>query len=399
MKYPVFPKENVSKMIKTGIEIEWTMQKIIAVILLVLSFIMFFLPWISISLNVMGQKITIPKMLDYVSMYEGYSSTQFKTEFYDALVDLSEDMAWEGVHMDPNQAMATFELISDSNISPIDAARVCSFASKLLGEIEIYLTQNSQDLYGEERIAASMVTDTAGKVTFAAVMMWILVSGVLVTFTVSLYLMLKGKKYSVVPYLCMSLILLIASAVLTSKVNNGVKQIISTFSYGAASLFSELGISYSSTMDLSIFHLSIAGIFSFIFAAGALALSILDKGKLVRISIPEIKPIKKWTCPSCGSEMSAGSVFCSSCGTKRSDPLRCANCGRPIGKDVAFCPHCGTPSGHRTAPAPIIATKPCPSCGRAVPSEYSACPSCGYNFTSSSVLWGTLVKPGDDNLG
>ncbi len=383
----------------SGTKIEWTTKKVVAAVLLLLSFSMFFFPWMSISLNVMGQKFTISKILDYVSMYNGYSAAQFKTELYDELVDISADMAWEDVHMDPNQAMTTIDLIADSNITPVDAARICSFASNLLDETQNYLARNSQDLYGEEKIIASMITDVAGKVTFASVIMWVLVLGIAVAFLISLYLLLKGRKYGVVPYLCTSLVLLMVFMVLTEKVNSGIKQLINTFSYGAATFFSELGISYSSTMDLSIFHLSIAGFLSLIFAAGALTLSIVGDEKIVRVKIPSIIAIKKWTCPSCGSEMAVGSAFCTSCGTKRPEAFRCANCGRSLGRDVAFCPTCGTPSSGHVVPSPTVKTKSCPSCGRLVSSKYDACPSCGYNFMSSSKLWGTLVKPSDDDLG
>ncbi len=355
-------------MIMSSSKIKWTSKKIIAMILLGLSFIMFFVPWMSISLNVMGQKFTIPKVLDYVAMYNSFSPAQFKTELYDELVEISEEMTWEGIHMDPKQAMTTIDLISDSTITPIDAARISTFANSLLTEIKSYLSRNSQDFYGEERILASMVTDVAGEVAFAAVFMWVLVIANVLAFSISIYLVFKDKKYGAVPYICVSFVMLIVFAVLSSKVNGGIKQLISMFSYGAASFFSNLGINYSSSMDLSVFHLSAAGFFSVIFAVGALVLSIIENGK--SITIPPFAVEKKWTCLSCGNAMAA----------------------RP-----AYCPFCGTPSGEKHSSP----TKQCPSCKRSVSSESSTCPFCGYNFAGSSGprLRGTLVKPSDDDLG
>lgn len=383
---------------KSGFSSAWTAKKLIALILLVLSFLMLFLPWVSISLNVMGQKFTIPKVVDYLSMYNGYSASEFKTELFRELVDLSDDMGREGMRMDPRQAMSAIELISDSKISPLDAARVCSYVSKLLGEAKTYLARNSQDLYGEERLIASMLTDAAGNVVYAAILMWVLVIGAVLTFALALFFLIKDKKYGVIPYLCVSLVLLIVFAVMSLKVNDGIKQLISIFSYGASSFFSELGINYSPSMDLSIFHLGIAGILSCIFAAGALVLTLLSDGSASRVKVPAFTIPKKWTCPSCGSEMAATSQFCTSCGTKRPEPLRCASCGRILGKDTAFCPYCGAPAAGRVTPS-REAAKRCPSCGQAVPADSAVCPSCHYNFAGSSKLWGTLVKPGDDDLG
>lgn len=379
-------------------EIEWTAKKIIAIALLALSFLMVFLPWMSISLNVVGQKFTIPKMIDYLSMYNGYSATEFKSELYEEFVDLSNDMAWEGVHMDPKQAMTAFDLISDSQISPLDAARICSFASNLLGETKNYLARNSQNLDGEERIIASMVTEAAGKVAFAAVLMWVLFFGSIIAFAFSLYSLIKDKKYSVVPYLCSSLVLLVIFAVMIIKVNSAIKQLISTFSYGAASFFSEFGINYSSSMDLNVFHLSISGILCFVFAAGAFALTILRDDTIAHVPLSLSIPTKKWSCPSCGSEMKASSLFCTRCGTKRPEASHCTSCGKAIEKGVAFCPHCGTPTSSRMTPPPKVDTKKCPSCGHTVLVDSTICPSCSYNFAGSSKLWGTLVKPNDDDL-
>ena len=69
-------------MMKRDAGIRWTTKKNVVSVLLVLSFLMLFLPWMSISINAMGQKFTIPKMLDYLSIYNGYSATEFRAELY-----------------------------------------------------------------------------------------------------------------------------------------------------------------------------------------------------------------------------------------------------------------------------------------------------------------------------
>ena len=99
---------------KEGFRAAWTSMRIVIAILLVLSFVLFFLSWINISLNVLGQKLTIPKLFGYLSDSVGYSSgAQFKNEVYSSFCDLSEQLADEGIHMDPQQAARVFDLIYD----------------------------------------------------------------------------------------------------------------------------------------------------------------------------------------------------------------------------------------------------------------------------------------------
>ena len=385
-------------MIMGSTKIGWTLKKIFAIVLLVLSFSMFFLPWMSISLNVMGQKYTIPRIIEYVSLDNGYSYSQFKTELFSGLVELSEDMAWEGVSMDPKQAMTVFELLSDSTISPIDATRICSFANNLLEETKYYLLRNSQDFDSEEKVLASMVTDIAGKVAIATVLMWILVIASALTFVISIFLLLKGKKYGAVPYICSSLVLLIMFGVLCAKVNGGIEQIISFFPSGVSSFFRELGIKYNSSMDISVFHLCVSGFLGVVFSIGALVISLIDESRINRIPIPAFSPIHKWACPSCGTMMATRASYCSKCGTKRPEALRCSKCGRFLEKDAAFCPHCGTSTTGRAPLSPKGEARACPSCGRTILAGYNNCPSCGHSITGPSKLWGTLSNPSDDDL-
>ena len=70
-----------------------------------------------------------------------------------------------------------------------------------------------------------------------------------------------------------------------------------------------------------------------------------------------------------------------------------------IEKDAAFCPHCGTARTGRVTPPPRDNTKKCPSCGHIIPVESTVCAFCSYSLAGSSKLWGTLVKPSDDDLG
>ena len=43
----------------------WTSKKIIAFILLILSALLIIFPWMNIYVNILGQRLTIPRVLDY----------------------------------------------------------------------------------------------------------------------------------------------------------------------------------------------------------------------------------------------------------------------------------------------------------------------------------------------
>ena len=97
----------------------WTAKKIIAFILLILSALLIIFPWMNAYVSILGQRLTIPRVLDYSSP-SGYS--EFKTEIYEGLSELSRNMASEeGIYMSADQAMSVVELILNGRISPIDA--------------------------------------------------------------------------------------------------------------------------------------------------------------------------------------------------------------------------------------------------------------------------------------
>lgn len=72
----------------------------------------------------------------------------------------------------------------------------------------------------------------------------------------------------------------------------------------------------------------------------------------MRDTISRLKGIL--TCPGCGAELSAGSVFCPNCGAKQPEPpappvepveesaIVCPNCGTEMPMGVSFCTNCGS---------------------------------------------------------
>lgn len=58
---------------------------------------------------------------------------------------------------------------------------------------------------------------------------------------------------------------------------------------------------------------------------------------------------KQRTCPKCGTQISIGAAFCSSCGyeisvaTENNEYVFCENCGEQIKKEMKYCTACGNP--------------------------------------------------------
>lgn len=49
-----------------------------------------------------------------------------------------------------------------------------------------------------------------------------------------------------------------------------------------------------------------------------------------------------WRCPSCGNLNGSENKFCSQCGCKKPEKPKCPNCGKEITDDSPFCSSCGT---------------------------------------------------------
>lgn len=287
----------------------WTPKKIIAFILLILSALLIIFPWMNAYVSILGQRLTIPRVLDY-SEPSGYS--EFKAEIYEGLSELSRNMASEeGIYMSADQAMSAVELILNGRISPIDAARICSAAASVLAKMKACMVKEYQDYYGTEKVVADFIIDGADKAAVAAVIMWVLIIGGAIALALALYLLIIDKKYSAIPYFCFSALLLIAFVVATSKANDGIRRYVGSMS-DVAYLLAGIDIDNGLSADFSLFHLGISGILSFVFATGALVLSLLQKTGERRAETVESAG---WYCSTCGRYNEG--AFCTNCGRDR----------------------------------------------------------------------------------
>ena len=103
-----------------------------------------------------------------------------------------------------------------------------------------------------------------------------------------------------------------------------------------------------------------------------------------------------WTCPGCGAKLKDSQKFCPNCGTRQPEkaapaaPARpaapagwtCPGCGTKLKDSQKFCPNCGTRQPEKAAPAaPARPAAPagwtCPGCGTKLKDSQKFCPNCG----------------------
>lgn len=369
-------------MYKSTKSITWTTQKIIALLLLGLSFIMFFLPWMSISVKYRGERYSFGELVEYAAGLDGYSKAEIKEELYDTLYDASDDLEEEGIKLNPDRAMKIFEMIMDSKFSPFDVVRLCSFSGGLLRQFNRYLNDNIDYLYWAQAETASAIKEASVKVTLATVFMIILLIVVLAGFLLGVYMILTDKKLGIIPYLAGVVLFFLVFTITTISANSQMKQAYnsSSLGYSVSDMFSDMGVNISSSA-LNIFHITAAGIFCVLFAVGALCTVLLVKRMIPAGTSMRSVIEKKWICPSCGGTMDMGAAFCYKCGTKRPEAKRCVKCGSPLENGAAFCINCGTPvagSGYSGREPDVREEKKiCVKCGSPVEKGAAFCIKCG----------------------
>jgi len=49
--------------------------------------------------------------------------------------------------------------------------------------------------------------------------------------------------------------------------------------------------------------------------------------------------VNEWVCPNCKATVTG--KFCSECGTKKQEELKCSKCNTKLTSNAKFCPECG----------------------------------------------------------
>jgi len=329
------------------------------IILLGLSFL--FKPWLSISMTVVGRQYDIPKFLHSLPYNEFRNFNDFNDNLYSEFIELSDDLAYEGVDMDPQKAIDAITMLEDSKVTPLEMARISWFTGRLLTEFTPLLkeTLQTERLDYQERDFISTLSQAGILLTIVSVVLFVLIVLSIISAIASIICLYKDRAiFNVINIVCSSLLLLFF-IILSISLNGLINQVFSQISDSIDEVFWEAGLGgYSASMAIKLFHVAIAGIVCFV--CSILALVVYRFEDRVHIDFSAIKarfinkkprPIDGMTtCRFCGRRftMMGGSNKCPHCGRDqlnvRKPPVPdayCERCGNPIYNGGQYCPSCG----------------------------------------------------------
>ena len=342
-------------------------KSLIALVLVVVSFVMLMFPVINISIEVMGRNYSIPDLLDIACKYEGISSAQFNLELQAGIASFTADLADEtGVVMNAKEATNAIKKLLDGRVSLLDAATICTYAGKLLKNIDQAVNLNISKLSPTERVTMMMIGEASNTVNIAAIVLWVMIAALVITFVIAIFAIWNQRKSGVIAYTITVAILYVAAMIgvmcandllqtyasYVTDVINGVLRMLSTGSRGVQSM--------------ELFHLAAAPSIALICAVLAtliMAVRLDREYRVPGIDTGEIAKLTRWTC-SCGCKNKLGNEYCSACGQKRPQKPRC-ECGAVIMPGTKFCGKCGKPieSMEDVVVPPSPPPKRCPNCG------------------------------------
>jgi len=324
-------------------------RKIIALVLVAISFITLFFPWITMSIEVMGQKYTVR---DLLSM-DGSNPVEMEEELREDLWGIAKEAAEDGVTIKVNKLMNVFRMILDGKITPIGCADAATAIGGLIGDI--VKTEGPVDDVSE-RYILSQIQSAQKSITTAAVVMWIAIMLLTGTMIYAICSLLTGKKYGIIAYASVTVVFFAVFAIATSKLNNG----------GILGILGDL-LEEAGASDFKLFHLTAAPFLCVITGISAVVvekLFVQNKHGYTEV-LPTNESVGKWVC-GCGATNSNHSRFCYRCGRKQMEGRVCS-CGEVLRADAAFCTNCGKRigggiTGDRPEPAygPVYKPEPSP---------------------------------------
>lgn len=327
-------------------------RKIIVLGLVVISFVMLFFPWITMSIQVMGEKYTMQDIMSLVYAESGTTQSYLEEEMRESFTDMAQEAAQEGIQMDVDKMMDLLRMCLEGKISPIECATASAFLSSLLGDI-VDAANNSADA-ADLILVAKQIEGTKKSMATATIGMW----GILVLMTVgviyAIYSLLADKKYGVMAYAGVSVVAFAAFAIAANKLNSSM---LSVFG-GIYDIFEDMGLLGSASVaDLDMFHLSAA---PYICMIAGIASVVIEKVQLSGNGVPVISvSATKWIC-TCGASNDDKNQFCCVCGQKRQGKKTCI-CGAEWKPGAMFCSGCGRKLDGAADPVPVPRPVPKPN--------------------------------------
>lgn len=402
-----------------------SVQSIIALVLVAVSFLMLLLPWAGISIEVMGRDYSLSELMETVQTYGGISEAQFKMELQSSIAELTSELADEtGIIINARKFANAVNKILDGGLSILDFATISSFSSGVLRDLDKAFAISFSQMSAAERVAISQITNAKTSVMIFAIALWVVIAILAASFAYAVYSLLKRRNNGIIVYTVALVLPIIGFIAFVVGCNNAMQNYGNIVSSMLGDLMWSAGIGGSSNLlSFDIFHLTLAPFVCLACAIGAmLVLRMRISKKVSPVHIGSISNIGKWNCPSCGTQNGMGNAYCLGCGNKRPEKPRC-ECGAEIKEGAAFCGKCGRKISVIEKPAytppvytppvntPPVYTPPVntpPVYDRPIgsnaandnpyPTQVNEAPNPGAN-QGGSKLSGTLFRPNDSDLG
>ena len=416
---------------KTGFKPDLNYRTVIALALLVISFLMLFVPWIDLHAELStnysvhgGRGYTFDDVINEFAYLEDLTPSQMKSEFeYDLTQVLINDLKWEAedynipFHVTEEQLIRTVRGLYNGKISVPELARAATLAYRLTRTAVLLEEERwGEASEAEYRLVKGLRT--------ASVLLWIIIVLFIIAFVIAGAAVLTGSteknRSRLIPYAGLCIILLIACIISVNKGNEAfISYELNLHDYVADLLEDFDIISNWSDMGERVFYLTSGGYWCVILALLAFGATWLPD----KLPLSDTKAViqTNWICPECGSRSAMTAAFCKTCGTPKPQAKRCTKCGKVLQEDERYCSRCGTPSAqeqtiicrHCGASLEIGATfctkcgkgpvsepmkirmKTCAGCGRENPESAQSCSYCGNSFVAAFDPWSS---PDEDDL-
>lgn len=308
-------------------------KRTVAAALLVLSFVMAFLPWVSMRLDLGVEGVhTLKDAYAYAAREDGTTAAEVRSQFISSMERVInrtiEAMKSAGVRvrLTGKQYVRTYKYMEDGLISPNELGVMTSTMSRLYKMELDYFKKTDNGSYGAYSAKVAAVRKIKNSLTAASVLLWIGMLLSFASFVLACRSLWKGDKRGTIPYAAVWLLLCIYVLIVVGRLNTPeMAQMWPTTLNG------------SSSGDVQ-FRFMVWPIFGMLMAAAVCVISHLPGG--VKTSSAPVKA-PGWTCPACGASCESDAVFCENCGTRKPQPRFCSVCGTKAPDDGVFCENCG----------------------------------------------------------
>lgn len=291
-------------------------RSLIALVLVIISFLMLVLPCMKVAVEKSGRSYSLAVLQKRFCIRKGISDAQFERDLFDSINGITDDLMEEtGFLINARQAANMAKRLLRGKYSLVDAAVEATYISGLLRELNQAADYFYSDLPSDVRQGLTAFNDALGGSAMAAIILWIVIVALIAAFAAACYSLYSQSKSGVIAY---AIVLALAAALVAIGLQ-GVNRQLEMYSDYVMEALNQLywtsGIERFGSSSLVLLRLSFAPVVSLVCAAAAVLIMV------VRIPADVITTAAKWTCPDCGRKVSIRNDYCPYCGKCRREVL------------------------------------------------------------------------------